>query len=157
MRHRQANAARDQPNPGCCKYADFCIGVLLTAFGLCSSAPCQALPLLCCAALVNRGQKSPTARHDPDAPRRGCLILAASVRAVPTRAVQQIADRILLRWEAKARAHALSSQQRPSCSKQQHQERAQKAWRHHIRRQGRENGAKTGRPWAIYEPLCSKI
>ena len=59
MRHRQANAARDQPNPGCCKYADFCIGVLLTAFGLCSSAPCQALPLLCCAALVNRGQKTP--------------------------------------------------------------------------------------------------
>ena len=59
MRHRQANAARDQPNPGCCKYADFCIRVLLTTFGLCSSAPCQALPLLCCAALVNRGQKIP--------------------------------------------------------------------------------------------------
>ena len=93
--------------------------------------------------------KNPTERHDPDAPRRGCLIVAASVRAVPTRAVEQTAAFILLRWEAKARAHALSSQQRPSCSKQQHQERAQKAWRHHIRRQGRENGAKTGRPWAI--------
>ena len=34
---------------------------------------CQALPLLCCAALFNTRANNPTARHDPDAPRRGRL------------------------------------------------------------------------------------